>query len=286
MATKSKTNNSEGEIFISYSRRDRKLADWVTRQLQAGGFKIWIDRHDIAGGEKWSKTITEAIINAEAFILLLSPNAIASEEIKRELDTALDNKMRIIPVILQPMDLQWLSNQNIDKLQNIMFYRRRQACIVDIIKTLGGLRGVAAMMPNKSTVAIRENAQFIVELLRIVQEVSFSASMLIFRGGEENQYFVQFLGVRDDPEIYAEATGNVYLDKKDQLDEKRIASLLELGWQKPTKKKGKGNYWREWQVHTNRDRATVAMTTMATFLEVFGHPKGEHITLATIDLGE
>lgn len=284
MVRKPKEEHFEGDIFISYSRKDKKIADWLARQLQAGGFNIWIDRHDIPGGVEWSQSIIEAIVSAEAFVLLLSPNAVDSKEVIRELNTAVQNKIRILPVQIYPIDKQWLDTYNLNKLQNIMFYRRRQACVVDIINALGGLRGVAAMMPNKSTMAIRESAKFIVELLRIVQEVSFSSSHLIFRAGDENQYFIQFLGVRDSPEIYAEAVGNKYLEEKDQLDEQRVATLLELGWKKPNKR-SQGNYWQEWQVHTNRDRATVAMITMTTFLKVYKHYEGEYISLEEIDLG-
>ena len=61
-----KSETTDGHIFISYSRTDRKIADWICRQLTAGGFKIWIDRHDIPGGGTWSDIIATAIADAEA----------------------------------------------------------------------------------------------------------------------------------------------------------------------------------------------------------------------------
>ena len=273
-----KEDKLEGDIFFSYSRKDRKKVDWIARQLKAGGFQIWIDRHDIPGGVEWSDSITKAIKNAESFILILSPDSIESAEVKRELNTAIQNRIRIIPVILHPIDLKWLIKYKINKLQNIVYYRRSQASVVDLINSLGGLRGAAAMMPNKTTVVMRENTQLIAELFRIIQEVSFSTGLLIFNGGEDEQYYVQFLGSRDSPEIRVEAVGNVNLDVKDQLNEKSIASLLDLGWQKPNKV-SYGNYWREWQVHTNRDRATVAINVMTTFLKIYRHNRGENLRL-------
>ena len=279
-----KENKLEGDIFFSYSRKDRNKVDWIARQLKAGGFQIWIDRHDIPGGIEWSDSITTAIKNAEAFILILSPNSIESLEVKKELNTAIQNRIRIIPVILHPIDLNWLIKYKINEFQNIVYYRRRQVCIVDLINSLGGLRGVASLMPNNSTIAMRENTQLIAELLRIIQEVSFSAAFLIFNGGEDWQYYIQFQGSRDSPKIRVEAVGNVNLDANDQLNEKSMASLLELGWQKPNKN-STGNYWREWQIHTNRDRAAVSINVMTTFLKIYRHYRGENLILSKIDLG-
>jgi hypothetical protein len=39
--------------FISYSRRDAKLADRLVSDLEASGVNAYIDRHDIAPGEAW-----------------------------------------------------------------------------------------------------------------------------------------------------------------------------------------------------------------------------------------
>lgn len=51
----------DGNVFISYSRKDLKKVDWISRQLVAAGFDLWIDRHDIPGGSEWRKTISNAI---------------------------------------------------------------------------------------------------------------------------------------------------------------------------------------------------------------------------------
>ena len=276
--------NPEGHIFISYSRKDRKIADWIARQLTAGGFEVWIDRRDIPGGVAWADTIAAAITEAEAFIVMLSPNSIESRQVLRELEIATQNNVRIIPLLLRHIELPDPITKILEGLQHIVYWRRRQASVADLINSLGGLRGVAAVMPEDSTVAIRENARLIVELLRIAQEVSFSTATLIFTGGDIHQYYIQFLAMRDSPEIYAEAVGNANLGEEDRLSNESIAALLELEWQKPNKKSF-GNYWRKWQVHTNRDRAAVAATVVNTFLTIYGHPWGENLQLKQIDLG-
>ncbi|MEM1338067.1 MAG: toll/interleukin-1 receptor domain-containing protein [Bacteroidota bacterium] len=273
----------EGNVFISYSRKDRKKVDWISRQLVAAGFEIWIDRHDIPGGVEWNESITTAIIDAPAFILILSPNSIESEEVQKELDLAIESGKKIIPLILHPIDLDWLTKKNIDKFQNIVYYRRRQASIVDLVNSMGGLRGTAALMPEKTNLVLRENTRLIAELIRLIQEVSFQGGILIFNGGEAWQYYIQFIVGRDSPEVYGETVGNANLEKEDQLSEEGISALFDLGWKKPSKTSS-GNYWQKWQVHTDRDRATVAVLTMNTFLKIYRHYRGEQLKITQIDL--
>ncbi len=258
--------------------------DWIARQLAAGGFEIWIDRRDIPGGVDWSDTIETAIKEAEAFVLMISPNSITSSEVYRELEIAHSRDVRIIPVILRPVEeLPESFSQIVHEIQNIVFWHRRQAFVIDLINALGGLRGVASVMPSESTVTILENARLIAELLRIAQEVTFENAVYVFLGGEIPEYYIQFNLMRDSSEIYAEAVGNKNLSQEAQLSDEQMTMLKEMGWQEP-RKDSAGNYWRTWQAFSNRDRAAVAAIVMNTFLDVYGHLWGEHLQIKLIKL--
>jgi len=278
------SRNNASHIFVSYSRIDLKNVDWIARQLAAGGYETWIDRRDIPGGVDWSDTIETAILEAEAFVLMVSPNSIASTEVYRELEIAHERDIRIIPVILRPVkEMPELISKIVHEIQNIVFWRRRQAFVGDLITSLGGLRGVASVMPSESTVTILENARLIAELLRIAQEVTFGNAVYIFEGGDLSEYYVQFNLMRDSSQLYAEAVGNENLSEETQLGDEQISILKEFGWQEP-RADSAGNYWQTWQAFSNRDRAAVAATVMNTFLDVYGHPWGEHIQIEMIDL--
>ena len=56
-------NCAEGQIFISYSRRDMAFVDRVEAALPARGFKTLIDREEIYAFEDWWKRI-EALVTA------------------------------------------------------------------------------------------------------------------------------------------------------------------------------------------------------------------------------
>lgn len=91
-----------GYIFISYSRKDEKAVDRLVDVFEKRYF-VWIDRdpESIPGGSLWRRAIVEAIENADTFLLVLSPQAVKSEHVRKELDIAEDLKIPIIPIEIQ-----------------------------------------------------------------------------------------------------------------------------------------------------------------------------------------
>lgn len=87
-------------IFLSYSRGDAQQADDWLRNLEQYGYRVWIDRESIRGG-LWMRTIVRSIREAQAVILLLSPNSAQSDNVRREIDLAVQAKKLIIPVEIQ-----------------------------------------------------------------------------------------------------------------------------------------------------------------------------------------
>jgi hypothetical protein len=88
-------------IFLSYSRGDAQQADDWVAELEQFGYRVWIDRVGIRGGQQWMATIVHSIEQAQAVILLLSPNSARSDNVRREIDLAIQAKKRIIPVEIQ-----------------------------------------------------------------------------------------------------------------------------------------------------------------------------------------
>jgi hypothetical protein len=94
--------NKSRTIFISYSRRDTAFADRLIHELEERGFDVWVDRQDIRGGSSWRASISQAMRQCQAVILVLSPRSAASENVAKELSLADHHKRPIIPVSLEP----------------------------------------------------------------------------------------------------------------------------------------------------------------------------------------
>lgn len=95
-------------IFISHSHADNAFADRLAQDLTRNGGQVWIDREELHDGVLIQR-INEALSNAEWFILVQSPAAIASRYVQMEVSAALtrvvDRFMQaVIPVVAAPCD--------------------------------------------------------------------------------------------------------------------------------------------------------------------------------------
>jgi len=86
-------------IFFSYSRGDSALALRLAKDIRDCGFETWIDQVDIKPGSHWDASIEEGLIAANFLIVLLSPSAISSNNVRDEVSYALKEGKKIIPVL-------------------------------------------------------------------------------------------------------------------------------------------------------------------------------------------
>ncbi len=88
-------------IFISYSRKDIKFARRLTDELKKSDLDFWIDWEGIPPTVDWWKEIEKGIEEADAFIFLLSPDSVKSEVCGQEIDCAVKNGKRLIPLVIR-----------------------------------------------------------------------------------------------------------------------------------------------------------------------------------------
>ena len=101
------------EIFFSHASQDQREAGRICRQLRAHGLKVWYSKTHLIGAEAWHDEIGQALDRCDWFIILLTPSAVKSQWVKRELVYALSISRyvgRIVPLILKdcnPRTLSW-----------------------------------------------------------------------------------------------------------------------------------------------------------------------------------
>jgi hypothetical protein len=89
--------------------------------LEKGGMSCWVDRHDIDGGTEWRGEIGKAIMDCQGFFIVLSPESVASENVKRELAFAESHGRRIIPIRYKPCSIPPERELTLSNLQWIDF---------------------------------------------------------------------------------------------------------------------------------------------------------------------
>lgn len=91
--------------FISYSTKDETFAQRLYNDLQANGVRCWFAPHDMKGGSKLHDQIDWAIHYHDRVLLLLSPDSINSEWVRREIDKARKKEAKENRDVLFPISL-------------------------------------------------------------------------------------------------------------------------------------------------------------------------------------
>ena len=85
------------DVFISYSSKDKTVADAVCARLEAAGIRCWIAPRDVLAGTSYGEAIIEAIHSAKIMVLVFSSSANASGHIPKEVERAVSNGLTILP---------------------------------------------------------------------------------------------------------------------------------------------------------------------------------------------
>ena len=146
------------DIFISYSSKDRQQALQLIELLSSAGLSVWIDQSGIDIATSWSKEIVQAINGCKAFIVLISPNSITSENVVKEVSLAAERKKKILPLDLEPVGLPDDLAYHLAGIQ-----RAPMTNIDSIIRAIGKLGLEATQAPT----------------LKLVKEMDSRKSMMI-----------------------------------------------------------------------------------------------------------
>jgi hypothetical protein len=92
-------------IFISYARTkpDIDFVDRLEADLRAAGFRPWVDRRKLEGGQVFLDEIEKAIDKCRVVLVVLSDEAIASNYVKMEYRFAQEEHIVVIPVRHRPI---------------------------------------------------------------------------------------------------------------------------------------------------------------------------------------
>jgi predicted ATPase len=102
-------------IFISYAHADSAFVDRLEADLRKLGFDPWDYRQRLKGGQRWRRELHEAVKRAQVLLIVLSPDAVASQNVQIEYDYVLELGNVVIPLYYRqcevPMELraiQWV----------------------------------------------------------------------------------------------------------------------------------------------------------------------------------
>ena len=93
------------DVFISYARADGEdFAHRLYDDLEADHINAWLDIYDIPPGTDWDAEIDKGLRSARAVVVILTPGAVLSRQVKGEWNDALNRNVPVIPLLA--MDCQ------------------------------------------------------------------------------------------------------------------------------------------------------------------------------------
>jgi TIR domain len=98
------------DVFVSYSRRHKRFVEGtLVPALAAHGKEVWIDLEDSPPAADWRAQVLAGVAAANAVVLVISPDSLASPVCGEELARAVElNNKRLIPVVRRDPELSVL----------------------------------------------------------------------------------------------------------------------------------------------------------------------------------
>jgi photosystem II stability/assembly factor-like uncharacterized protein len=87
--------------FVSYSREDSEFVLRLAEDLKAAGANVWLDQLDVAPGQRWDRTVEDALQRCPRMLLILSPPSVNSDNVMDEVSFALEEGKTIIPILFK-----------------------------------------------------------------------------------------------------------------------------------------------------------------------------------------
>ena len=92
------------DVFVSYSTKDKNVADSIVVSLEKSNIRCWYAPRDIKPGADWGKAITDAIKASKVFLLIFSSQSNRSQRVLDELNYAISKEVTILPFRIENLN--------------------------------------------------------------------------------------------------------------------------------------------------------------------------------------
>lgn len=149
-------------VFISYNRQDHLLAKTFAQHVHELGMKPWVDFEGLIGGDQWKQGIETALRDSLVVLVLLTPEAVNSVWVRYEINRAIANGRKVIPLIIRPCtlppELEEVQFIDFRSDTDLRFKELTKALMRTVVRPLGDNQNQADTQPDLTPeiVAMRE----------------------------------------------------------------------------------------------------------------------------------
>ncbi len=91
-------------IYLSYSKHDSEAALYLSTQLRGRGLDVYVNYDRLMNGGSFTRRAAKELQARDCLLLIVSTAAMTSPTVEAELTFAIDQKIDIIPILIEPMD--------------------------------------------------------------------------------------------------------------------------------------------------------------------------------------
>jgi WD40 repeat protein len=131
MVVKTQTESPEKRragVFISHSRKDKDFVRHLAEVLEKSDHKAWVDVESITPTAEFWPEVYSGIEGTDAFVFVISPDSVRSEDCQEELVHAVEHNKRLVPIVYREVDdedvpeplrpLQWIFFRESDDFES------------------------------------------------------------------------------------------------------------------------------------------------------------------------
>lgn len=138
------------DVFISYSRADRLIAQYVADAMTDEGWSVWWDR-DLSAGESFRHVIEVQLESARAVVVIWSNASVTSRWVVDEATEALKRNV-LFPIAVgdarPPLGFRHLHTVVMSTTEPADLYAAVKECIAAIAKSFGVSQSAAVTSPD------------------------------------------------------------------------------------------------------------------------------------------
>lgn len=137
------------DCFISYTKADEHLAEYVAEHLIADGISVFLACTSVRPGATWTEEVWDNLRTSSWVIFLASKKACKSAFVQQELGYAIGAKKRIVPVVwdIDPSKLPgWVIKHHAIDLRSCGGVQGLKAHIGSIAKAINATKSLGLLI--------------------------------------------------------------------------------------------------------------------------------------------
>lgn len=201
------------DVFISYSSKNKQLADAMCHALEQHKIKCWIAPRNVQPGNPYAREIINGIENSKLMVLVFTHDADESEHVANELEMAFEHKKIIIPYVAENVPMSKEFSYYLKRKHWLNAYPNPEESFQELIKVvfnvLGG-SGISEFTETQQDKSSNQNTTSKGALIRVHSDMEcrierFDEKLGITAAGQyfvirlpKGNHILKFISMQDD----------------------------------------------------------------------------------------